>query len=166
MNFSQMIQMGYLHQTEERYSVLRLGNIEPLKDEENHVIIRKIEAKEPDRKRKKAARKGTDSLTSAGFDLFETLKKLRLEIAREEAVPPYIVFSDKTLIDMCVKLPKDKAKMLAVSGVGEAKYDKYGERFIQEIEEFRTSRPDVVISIDDNNNEKSEASEKKPRNKE
>lgn len=49
-------------------------------------------------------------------------------------MPPYIVFSDKTLIDMCVKKPSDRASMLEVSGVGEAKYEKYGERFLEELE--------------------------------
>jgi ATP-dependent DNA helicase RecQ len=54
------------------------------------------------------------------IELFELLRGLRLEIAREEAVPPYIIFSDKTLIDMCVKLPEDRGTMLDVSGVGSA----------------------------------------------
>ena len=60
---------------------------------------------------------------------------LRLTIARETGVPPYIVFTDKTLIDMCVKRPKNKSEMLDVSGVGEAKYKRYGERFLEEIRE-------------------------------
>ena len=42
--------------------------------------------------------------------------------------------SDKTLIDMCVKKPTDRASMLEVSGVGEAEYEKYGERFLEELE--------------------------------
>ena len=58
---------------------------------------------------------------------------LRTEIAREEKVPPYIVFSDKTLIHMCRLKPKTKAEMLKVSGVGEFKYEKYGERFLEVI---------------------------------
>lgn len=45
-------------------------------------------------------------------------------------MPPYIIFSDKTLIDMCRKQPFTKAEMLSVSGVGENKYERYGERFI------------------------------------
>lgn len=57
------------------------------------------------------------------------LKELRLKIAREENMPPYIIFNDKTLIDMCVKLPTVKSEMLNVSGVGENKYSKYGESY-------------------------------------
>ena len=50
-------------------------------------------------------------------------------------MPPYIVFNDKTLIDMCAKMPTTKSDMLNVSGVGENKYGKYGERFIAVIKE-------------------------------
>ena len=64
----------------------------------------------------------------------DQVEQLRLTIAGEQKVPPYIVFSDKTLIDMCVKKPTDRASMLEVSGVGEAKYEKYGERFLEELE--------------------------------
>ena len=81
-------------------------------------------------------KKGIDSLTSKGFKLFDKLKELRLEIARAEKIPPYIVFNDKTLIDMCAKIPTTKSDMLDVSGVGENKYGKYGERFIAVIKEY------------------------------
>ena len=67
--------------------------------------------------------------------LFEKLRALRMEIAREEKVPPYIVFSDKSLTHMCMVKPTDRAEMLTVSGVGEYKYEKYGERFLACISE-------------------------------
>ena len=53
-----------------------------------------------------------------------------MEIARMEKVPPYIIFSDKTLTHMCMVKPGTKEEMLSVSGVGEYKYEKYGERFL------------------------------------
>ena len=46
-------------------------------------------------------------------------------------MPPYIIFSDKTLVDMCIKLPFTKEEMLNVTGVGENKYERYGVRFMQ-----------------------------------
>lgn len=147
---SQMTEMGYLYQTQEKYSVLKLGNITPLKDENTRVIMRTYEEKEPDKKKKvqKAVRKrSTDALTSAGYDLFEVLRKLRLEIAKEESMPPYIIFSDKTLIDMCVKKPSDEEEMLNVSGVGANKLKKYGQRFLEEIQKFCTERPGVTLSM-------------------
>ena len=147
---SQMTEMGYLYQTQEKYSVLKLGDITPLKDENTRVIMRTYEEKEPDKKKKvqKTVRKrSTDALTSAGYDLFEVLRKLRLEIAKEESMPPYIIFSDKTLIDMCVKKPSDEEEMLNVSGVGANKLKKYGQRFLEEIQKFCTERPGVTLSM-------------------
>ena len=64
-------------------------------------------------------------------------------------MPPYIVFNDKTLIDMSVKAPRDKAAMLNVSGVGEAKYEKYGERFIEAVSAFMDEHCEAVTSIKD-----------------
>ena len=72
-------------------------------------------------------------LTEKETTLFDLLKELRREIAREEKVPPYIVFSDKTLVHMCLVKPQNKEKMLKVSGVGEFKFEKYGERFLDKI---------------------------------
>ena len=90
-------------------------------------------------KPKKTARR-TEALTSAGFQLFDKLRTLRLEIAREEHVPPYIIFNDKTLIDMAAKAPASREEMLDVSGVGEHKYAKYGERFLAVIEDWARVR--------------------------
>jgi ATP-dependent DNA helicase RecQ len=63
-------------------------------------------------------------------ELFEKLKKLRLEIARESEIPPYIVFSDKTLKELSVSLPRSREEMLQVHGIGEVKFERYGERFL------------------------------------
>jgi ATP-dependent DNA helicase RecQ len=71
--------------------------------------------------------------------MFEFLRKLRAETAADEGVPPYVVFSDKTLIAMCASLPGDDEEFLAVQGVGEAKLKKYGKRFIGAIREWRES---------------------------
>ena len=63
-------------------------------------------------------------------DLFQRLRQLRLELAREENVPPYIIFSDKTLTQMCLLRPQTREEMLEVSGVGQVKFTKYGEQFL------------------------------------
>jgi len=127
---------GYIDTGE--YQVLKLGDISRLKNTETKVLV-KITDEDKITKRKekpKSNKKGMDSLTSKGFKLFDKLKELRLEIARAEKIPPYIVFNDKTLIDMCAKMPTTKSDMLNVSGVGENKYGKYGERFIAVIKEY------------------------------
>jgi ATP-dependent DNA helicase RecQ len=140
----QMLEAGYITQTDDRYSVIRIGDISPLRDEAVHVTIRKFEEHELPKKSSTIKKRSSDALTGAGFNLFEKLRQLRLVIAKEEAMPPYIIFSDKTLIDMCVKLPWDKQTMLAVSGVGENKYNKYGQRFLDEIAEYVAQNPGVV----------------------
>ena len=85
-------------------------------------------------------------LTTAGKELFEKLRALRHEYAREEKMPSYIVFRDKTLIDMCIKLPSNKQEMLEVFGMGDSKYEKYGEAFLQKIAEFVRDNPGAVTS--------------------
>lgn len=133
----QLVLEGYLRVGD--YQVLKLGDISGLKNPEASVSIKITdEDKQPEKaaKTKKKA-KSVETLTSSGYKLFERLKKLRLEIAREESMPPYIIFSDKTLIDMAAKMPASKPEMLDVSGVGENKFAKYGERFLEVIEEYR-----------------------------
>ena len=74
--------------------------------------------------------------------LFEALREVRKRIADEENVPPFVIFSDAALKDMCVKLPKTNEEFLQVSGVGELKMGKYGLAFIQAIREFLEVNPD------------------------
>lgn len=69
--------------------------------------------------------------------LYSLLKGKRREIAEEEGVPPYMVFTDRTLLDMCVKCPGSREEMLKVSGVGENKYGRYGSRFLKCIRDFQ-----------------------------
>lgn len=88
------------------------------------------------RKKTSGSRRISEILTSRGLDLFEKLRSLRSELARAEGLPPYIVFGDKTLLDMCIKVPFSQEEMLGVSGVGENKYARYGERFLKEITDF------------------------------
>lgn len=152
---SQMIRMGYIIQTEGEYSVLRAGNIADLQNKNTKIIIKKFKEKEKistTKKHKTPFKKdsfsastessSTDSTatnSSHNSALFEALRQLRLQIAKEESVPSYIVFTDRTLIDMCSKLPQNEDEMLNVSGVGQNKLKKYGQRFLQEISAFQSA---------------------------
>jgi len=152
---SQMIRMGYITQTEGEYSVLKAGNIADLQNKNTKIIIKKFKEKEKistTKKHKTPFKKdsfsastessSTDSTatnSSHNSALFEALRQLRLQIAKEESVPPYIVFTDRTLIDMCSKLPQNEDEMLNVSGVGQNKLKKYGQRFLQEISAFQSA---------------------------
>ena len=64
-------------------------------------------------------------------ETFERFRSLRMKIATKADVPAYIVFSDKTLLDMAKRLPKNKEEMLEVNGIGEVKYKRYGEEFLE-----------------------------------
>ena len=69
-------------------------------------------------------------------ELFERLTMLRRTVAQQQGVPPYLIFSDATLVDMADKRPLTDADMLNVSGVGERKLQLYGDSFIEEIRKF------------------------------
>ena len=92
---------------------------------------KKSESKEKKNRRKKGA--VAAELSEKDTELFESLRELRREIALEEKVPPYMVFADRTLAGMCVMRPATLDEMLEVSGVGEHKLEKYGERFLERI---------------------------------
>lgn len=72
----------------------------------------------------------TKQIYVANNELFEELKALRREIAMQENVPAYVVFSDKTLLELSQKTPKNKNEMLQINGIGEVKFQRYGERFL------------------------------------
>ena len=76
--------------------------------------------------------------------IFEALRALRREIALSEGVPPFVIFSDKTLQDMVAKLPRTLSDLLGVSGVGQQKCDKYGEQFLEVLAGFDES--DIVLT--------------------
>ncbi len=94
----------------------------------------------PDTKKQKE--KGATGQSSAGIEpesyslaLFEKLRLLRKEIASAQNVPPFVVFSDATLIDICRKLPNSETALLNVSGIGKYKLEKYGAQFLTAVKE-------------------------------
>lgn len=142
---------GYLAVTNDEYAIVKLTGTSGEVLGESAAVVMKM-AKEVDHPARVAGgnagrtprgRKGLAAgagMAGAGFTeaeetLFEKLRAVRTEIAREEKVPPYIVFSDKTLTHMCMVKPTTKAQMLTVSGVGEFKYEKYGEKFLACVQE-------------------------------
>lgn len=94
-------------------------------------------AKEQKKIEKKGKKAENDRAGETDHNLFGKLRSLRLEIARKEKIPPYLVFSDKTLIHMCQIHPKTREEMLRVSGVGEVKYRRYGEAFLEVLKSSR-----------------------------
>ncbi|AKR35768.1 MULTISPECIES: DNA helicase RecQ [Bacillus] len=79
--------------------------------------------------------------------LFEALREVRKEIAQGEGVPPFVIFSDQTLKDMCVKMPQSDSELLTVKGIGEHKLVKYGSRFLQAVQHFIEENPNYAETI-------------------
>ncbi|MFV8413144.1 ATP-dependent DNA helicase RecQ [Vibrio owensii] len=133
--FRQLIHKGLLFQNITRNSTLQLT-------EEARPLLRgdvNLELAVPRLDTAARAAK-SDKLTSKNYDkkLFAKLRKLRKSIADEDGLPPYVVFSDATLIDMAEILPTSYGEMLAVSGVGQRKLEKYADPFLDLIQEHIT----------------------------
>lgn len=108
----------------------------------NCVVVEEEEEEtyvETGKKRKKAAQLA--GLNELGVALFEKLRSVRTELAAEKSVPPYIICSDKTLKDMCAKLPRDKEQLADVYGMGEQKIQNYGEAFVTAVNSFVADNP-------------------------
>ncbi|MCG9666380.1 ATP-dependent DNA helicase RecQ [Vibrio mediterranei] len=133
--FRQLIHKGLLSQNITRNSTLQLTEeARPLLRGENslELAVPRLDT---------AARSAkSDKLASKHYDkkLFAKLRKLRKSIADEDGLPPYVVFSDATLIDMAEILPTSYGEMLAVNGVGERKLEKYADPFLDLIQEHLT----------------------------
>ena len=143
---AQLLEDGYLIQTDDQYAVLRMGNITPLKQGAQVLVklppkVEPANAAPQRHKASKAAQKGKGGLTGDGAALFEQLRALRMQLAQAEKLPPYLVFGDKTLVDMCAKAPRRLEDMKEIYGMGERKYAKYGQKFFAEIEAYRQDHP-------------------------
>lgn len=139
----QMMMEGILTQTKDKYSLLKLtAGAKAVLEGQRAILIKKpkeeplVEQFPGTSGRAAGKQRKSDILNTRGLELFDALRELRTGLAREESIPPYLIFSDRTLMDMCVKLPFNREEMLEVSGVGENKYKKYGERFISRLLEF------------------------------
>ena len=132
--FRQLIHHGYLEQDIANYSVLRLTpSARPLLRGEHQ-----LELSKPRRKAGTRRSRGARDLQISAADeaLFDELRQLRKTLADAEGKPPYIVFGDATLVQMARVRPMDHDEMLAISGVGQHKLDKYGDEFLAVIAAF------------------------------
>lgn len=136
---------GYLEITEGKFPLVGLGpRFREAGRDDFELRMKRVARKPPKGKGSAAAGVAFGSSGSEAGDgsydvaLFERLRALRKRIADEAEVPPYIVFSDAALRDMCAKLPRTPDEFLDVSGVGEKKLARYGEAFLAAIAEHLT----------------------------
>jgi ATP-dependent DNA helicase RecQ len=88
-------------------------------------------------KKAKGRRKQVGDLSCSDRTLFERLRAVRKRFADEQEVPPFVIFSDKTLHEMCRHFPTTESEMRQISGVGDVKLERYGSKFIEEIRAYR-----------------------------
>lgn len=108
----------------------------PLLQGQEHLAINK-QLKEPAHQR---LSQSVEDIVSYDEALFQTLRKLRKQIAENIGVAPFVVFSDRSLIDMAAKLPQSLEEMSEVAGVGEKKLERYGEPFMLAVQAYVSSR--------------------------
>ena len=135
--FRQLVARGYLSVDLERFGALRLEeSCRPLLRGEQTIELRR------DPKRK-AARQQTKKALPMDIDvsLWEALRERRRELADEQGVPPYVIFHDRTLQEMCTTLPQNLMQFGRITGVGERKLDKYGDSFLAVINEHLAPVP-------------------------
>ena len=126
--FRQLIFRGYLDTDLEGHGGLRLTDkSRPLLKGETQLELRK---QKKSSKKTKERNKKLENIQQWNEPLFESLRELRLSIAQEQGVPPYIIFHDSTLMEMCSKRPTSRSEMQYISGVGERKLELYGQQFL------------------------------------
>ena len=136
---NQMINYCETDECLRRYILNYFGDHSPCTCEKcSNCVVTEDEAEENYIETGRAKKKTAElaDLTEEGQELFEKLRKCRLELAAKQGVPPFIICSDKTLKDMCAKCPADKAQMADVYGMGAQKIASYGENFTEIIRKF------------------------------
>jgi len=84
-------------------------------------------------------KKKVDFFDDYEVEIFDQLRELRKAIATENKVPPYVVFSDKTLKELSNVMPTTKEEMLEIHGIGEVKFERYGEAFLARMREIENA---------------------------
>ncbi len=124
----QFIQLGLISQDEDKFGVLKITSagydVMTGKEKAYGIIPDEVE------------REYTEKLAEYDRELFDILSSKRREIAHTAGVPPYVVFSDKTLAEMASYYPRHKSSLMDIHGIGSGKYEKYGEIFLELIDEY------------------------------
>lgn len=142
----QLIHQGYLEQDIANYSVLKLTPAaRPLLRGETKLELARPRIKETTKKTKRS--KASTELTQDDEVLFEELRALRKKLADAEGKPPYIVFGDTTLVQMAREKPLTEQDLLCITGVGQAKLEKYGDDFLNTIAMWCTENAQTATEL-------------------
>jgi len=132
---NQMLLDGYLIKTTDKFPTIRLGpRAKEALRPDSKIIIKTSQAKE--------TRITERYLRPVDNALLDALKVVRLQFANKAGLPAFTIFHDATLTDMCMKMPASMEELLDVSGVGEVKAQRYGQAFLDIIDEHRVAEDD------------------------
>ncbi len=129
----QLIHRGYLIQDIAAFSVLKLTSRARhlLRAEETLELARPRVQEKTSKKKKKSG--PVADLNDDDLRLFETLRELRKQLAREQGVPPYVIFGDAALLEMSRERPGNEEQFLEINGVGQVKLERHGAIFLEAI---------------------------------
>src|SRR5438046_1745711 len=138
----ELIRLGYLRQSTDRYAVVELtaAGRATLSKRQTVTLTKPVAAPEPQKHR-------AGEIACDGA-LFERLRTLRKKLADEQAVPPYIIFSDVSLRQMAREYPADEREFARISGVGERKLREFGAVFLAEIAAHLQANPRQIFADD------------------
>ena len=129
----QLIHRGYLLQDIANYSVLKLTpQALPLLRGEEQLELAVPRTREKITE-KESAEVEHQALNDDELRLFETLREIRKHLAEESNVPPYVIFGDATLVEICRTRPSSNEEFLGITGVGQVKLERYGEIFLETV---------------------------------
>jgi ATP-dependent DNA helicase RecQ len=136
--YRQLVAAGFITVDMEAYGGLKLAEAaRPVLRGEQQVWLRRDA--DPERRKSSKAERGSrlrEAFAGANDDpLWLALKAKRMELAREQGVPPYVIFHDSTLLEILNHKPHTLDEMGRISGVGQAKLAKYGDAFLQVVED-------------------------------
>ncbi len=126
----QLVQMGYLIQ-ESEYRTLSLSSKASAALKDRTPILGHLQEVE-----ERASRKANQAELAYNHALFAILRAKRKELADAAGVPPYVIFADRTLVEMATYFPQSPGRLLEISGVGQVKAGRYGEAFLEVLRDY------------------------------
>ena len=135
--FRQLVAGGYLSVDLNQFGALRLEEkCRPLLRGEQQILLRRDTAQKSVRAQPKKSTPKSPLPTDIDTALWDALREHRRSLAEEQGVPPYFIFNDRSLKEMCYELPRNQAHFARITGVGERKLEKYGDSFLQVINHY------------------------------
>ncbi len=131
-----LVSKGYMYITADKYPVLKLTSESREVLNGQVKVFHKKHLMESKSKASKRRISTEDLLESFDEDLFEKLRELRYSLAMEKGFAPFMIFHDSSLREMASFFPQDRESLLSIKGVGEKKYESYGQAFIELIKSY------------------------------